>query len=73
MWDGTWDARISPLSWWDTTSYSNWSRPTLHNDGANFLYMEGHVKWQRPTSVGYDLGNFLQTSHDTAYPYWIPW
>mgnify|MGYP001337998423 CR=1 FL=1 len=25
--------------------------PVLHNDGGNYGYADGHVKWQRPTAV----------------------
>jgi prepilin-type N-terminal cleavage/methylation domain-containing protein/prepilin-type processing-associated H-X9-DG protein len=67
MWENTWDGRISPLNWWDTNAYCHGTGAAVHNDGGNYLYMDGHAKWQRPDQIGYG------STRNAAYPFWIPW
>ena len=40
-----------------TTNSAKWNRPARHSDAANFLALDGHVKWLRGVSVSPGLDN----------------
>jgi prepilin-type N-terminal cleavage/methylation domain-containing protein/prepilin-type processing-associated H-X9-DG protein len=65
-WPGTWEGRLCPCSP-DNSLYCHGHAPDTHNDGANYLYFDSHVKWQRPNSVGFGA------DRPTALPHWVPW
>jgi len=54
MWGGGGDPRVSPGNSWDAgrAAGNGCSAPiTVHNDGGNFLFCDGHVKWMRSEVV----------------------
>ena len=65
MWDNTWDGRINPMAC--CGGYCQGEPCLHHNEGGNYLYFDGHVKWAKPAAIGYF------SDWDGARPYWSPW
>jgi prepilin-type N-terminal cleavage/methylation domain-containing protein/prepilin-type processing-associated H-X9-DG protein len=54
MWGAGGDPRVSPGNGWDAgrAAGNGCSAPiTTHNDGGNFLFCDGHVKWMKSEIV----------------------
>ncbi|NUP99180.1 MAG: DUF1559 domain-containing protein [Armatimonadetes bacterium] len=46
-------------------------RPTRHNEGGNYVYIDGHVKWSRPNPMLFPRNLWTPAANDTATP--PPW
>jgi prepilin-type processing-associated H-X9-DG protein len=60
MWGAGGDPRVSPGNGWDAGRAAGngcSAAITVHNDGGNFLFCDGHVKFMKSTVVYGDDGN----------------
>ncbi|HQK95989.1 MAG TPA: DUF1559 domain-containing protein [Armatimonadota bacterium] len=68
MWTNSTDGRINPMAC--CGNYCHGTPANVHNEGGNYLYFDGHVKWHKPEQIGY---NAASDGWNVARKYWSPW
>lgn len=65
----------NPADYYDTTS-PNYAIGYWHSDGANLLFVDGHVKWYSRKEIVGAIRTVVWppgTGTNTGHPWWDPW